>query len=113
MATDVDIMCKPSKKETSPERADKRPAVSASSEESKLNVMPVPSSSKQKWWRPDPVTGTWVPEGYEGQVTTSTDMMKSPSRITRIRSETSASLEDKRWWTSMEELPDMDRANPK
>lgn len=71
------------------------------------------SVKQQKWWRPDPKTGTWVPEGYEGQVTTSTDVTKAASRVMRIRSDTTASLEDKRWWTSMEELPDMDRANPK
>jgi hypothetical protein len=113
MATGADIMCGPSpKKEMRPERGDKRPRVSASPEEPKVNVMPVPSSN-QKWWRPDPVTGTWVPEGSEGQVTTSSNVMKSASRISRVRTETMASLEDKRWWTSMEELPDMERANPK
>jgi hypothetical protein len=76
-------------------------------------VKQAPQPTKQQWWRPDPETGIWVPEEYEGQVTTSTAATKSPSRITRVRSETTTSLEDKKWWTSMEELPDMDRADKK
>jgi len=91
------------------------PAVEVEGELLKVPVTPPqPGSSswtsKQKWWRPDPATGTWVPEGHEGQVTTSADATKSASRSLRFRSETSASVEDKRWLTSMEELPDMDRA---
>lgn len=117
LATGADIMCGTSpKKENSPEREDLQPTVSARPEEPKVAAMPAPDSSQQKWWRPDPVTGRWVPEGHEGhegQVTTSTHVMKSPPRLPRIRSEPAASPEDKRWWTSMEELPDMDRANPK
>lgn len=57
--------------------------------------------SKQ-WWMPDPETGDWVPEGTRG--------IKIPARQSHIRTQTTA-VEDKRWWTSMEELPDMDRGN--
>lgn len=67
-----------------------------------------PQPTKQQWWRPDPETGMWVPEEYEGQVTTSTS--NHTPRQSRVRTETPASLEEKRWWTSMEELPDMYRS---
>ncbi|XP_073390154.1 uncharacterized protein [Physcomitrium patens] len=123
MATGADIMCGSTKEqEKSSEPASEsritsldleelvnRPVVSVNPEKVHT-VDPTPSTKQVKWWRPDPVTGAWVPEGSEGGITTSTGTTKTHSRITRIRSETTASLEDKRWWTSMEELPDMDRA---
>lgn len=68
-------------------------------------VKELPRTPKQQWWKPDPETGFWVPDEYQGHVTS-----KSPATLpkARIRSETT-SIEDRRWWSSMEELPDMDR----
>ncbi|XP_002965861.2 uncharacterized protein LOC9634295 [Selaginella moellendorffii] len=64
-------------------------------------------AKKQQWWRPDPVTGTWIPEGHEGQIDT------VELREERLRSVPTASLEDRGWWSSLEDLPDRDEATPK
>ena len=68
-----------------------------------------PEPTKQQWWRPDPETGMWIPEDYEGRITTSTSN-NSPQQF-RLRRGTSASLDERRWWTSLDELPDMYRAS--
>jgi len=70
------------------------------------------SAAKPRWYRPDPVTGTWLPEAEsEGEETSVTKSVIPPALTARIRAESTDSTQDKRWWTSMEELPDMDRPN--
>jgi len=70
------------------------------------------SAAKPRWYRPDPVTGTWLPEAEsEGDETSVTKSVIPPALTARIRAESTDSTQDKRWWTSMEELPDMDRPN--
>eukprot|EP00249_Psilotum_nudum_P000449 c12084_g1_i1 orf=240-599(-) len=54
---------------------------------------------KQKWWRPDPITGVWAPEDVEGQIDT------AETRQERVRTVPTASLEEQAWWSSLEELP--------
>ncbi|GLJ43720.1 hypothetical protein SUGI_0910310 [Cryptomeria japonica] len=56
---------------------------------------------KPRWWKPDPVTGVWVPEESEGQI----DAVEMEAKY-RFRSEPTASLDERAWWSSMEEVPD-------
>ena len=53
------------------------------------------------WWRPDPVTGVWIPEGYKGQI----DAAELRDQI-RVRTIPTASLDERAWWSSIEEVPD-------
>ena len=64
----------------------------------------VASKGKPKtWWRPDPSTGVWVPGGdkEEGNAKTGNEEV-----TVRRRTIASASLEERAWWSSMEEIPD-------
>lgn len=71
-------------------------------------VKEAPPPTKQQWWKPDPATGVYVPEDYHGKVTTCTTKSRKVSKPI-IRSEETTAQIDRSWWTSMEELPDMDR----
>lgn len=71
-------------------------------------VKEAPPPTKQQWWMPDPATGVYVPEDYHGKVTTCTTKSRKVSKPI-IRSEETTARIDRSWWTSMEELPDMDR----
>ncbi|CAM6025572.1 unnamed protein product [Sphagnum balticum] len=71
-------------------------------------VKEAPPPTKQQWWKPDPATGVYVPEDYHGKVTTCTTKSRKVSKPI-IRSEETTARIDRSWWTSMEELPDMDR----
>lgn len=109
MATSTEILLSNSKnQERVAEQVDKRPTTRSYHAEKATKAPQY--AAKPRWYRPDPVTGAWLPETEsEGQVTSSTESVIAPSLITRVRAESTDSTEDKGWWTSMEELPDMDR----
>lgn len=112
VATSVEIVLSCSKNQE--ELVDKRPTIRSHNEESKARRAAPTSPPQPRWYRPDPVTGTWLPgaagaEGSQVTTTTNTESVIPPKLITRIRAESTDSTEDKTWWTSMEELPDMDR----
>eukprot|EP00271_Cylindrocystis_brebissonii_P015965 TRINITY_DN39067_c0_g1_i1.p1 TRINITY_DN39067_c0_g1~~TRINITY_DN39067_c0_g1_i1.p1 ORF type:complete len:147 (+),score=20.71 TRINITY_DN39067_c0_g1_i1:149-589(+) len=50
-----------------------------------------------KWWHPDPVSGMWVPEDKFGSISA---VELRPKRRPR------GSLDERGWWTSLEEMPD-------
>ena len=71
------------------------------------NVKEPPQPTNQQWYKPDPMTGFWVPEGYHGHVMATPEAARKSSLPTvHVRTE---SLLDKQWFENMEELPDMDR----
>ncbi|KAI5074401.1 hypothetical protein GOP47_0010362 [Adiantum capillus-veneris] len=53
------------------------------------------------WWRPDPTTGMWVPEDQEDG---SVKLTNVPQH--RVRTVPTASLDEKAYWNSLEEMPD-------
>ncbi|CAI5986207.1 unnamed protein product [Closterium sp. NIES-65] len=68
-----------------------------------------PSAKPRKiqCWKPDPVSGVWVPEDSFGYVESSTT--ETPQK--RKRSFLGASMDERAWWSSLEELPE-DRMQP-
>lgn len=58
------------------------------------------NTNKAKWWHPDPVSGVWVPEDKFGSVDS------AQLRKQRLRNWPRASMDEKAWWSSLEELPD-------
>lgn len=71
------------------------------------NVKEPPQPTNQQWYKPDPMTGFWVPEGYHGHVMATPEAARKSSLPTvHVRTESSL---DKQWFENMEELPDMDR----
>eukprot|EP00850_Spirogloea_muscicola_P020483 SM000217S06865 [mRNA] locus=s217:126960:127578:- [translate_table: standard] len=57
-------------------------------------------SRDSRWWKADPKTGCWVPEDqFEKEINTAQTVTQRP------RSIPTASLEDRGWWSSLEELP--------
>eukprot|EP01018_Ginkgo_biloba_P040204 Gb_13949 [translate_table: standard] len=59
------------------------------------------SGHKPRWWRPDPVTGVWIPEDSVGQIDTVELREQS-----RVRTEPTGSFDERAWWTSLEEVPE-------
>ncbi|GJP36922.1 hypothetical protein CLOM_g21383 [Closterium sp. NIES-68] len=62
---------------------------------------------KIQCWKPDPVSGVWVPEDSFGFVESATT--ETPQK--RKRSWLGASMDERAWWSSLEELPE-DRMQP-
>ncbi|MCO5605196.1 hypothetical protein L7F22_059376 [Adiantum nelumboides] len=53
------------------------------------------------WWRPDPSIGMWVPEDQEEGSVRPTNVPQQ-----RVRTVPTASLDEKAYWNSLEEMPD-------
>ncbi|KAH7431978.1 hypothetical protein KP509_07G002500 [Ceratopteris richardii] len=72
-----------------------------SNQESRPRRESATATGKQVWWRPDPTTGMWMPEDQEAGSLTPTRLP-----LQRIRSVSNASMDEKAYWNSLEEMPD-------
>ncbi|CAM6102927.1 unnamed protein product [Calypogeia fissa] len=67
-------------------------------------VRSAPGPSKEQWWYPDPYSGFYVPEDRFGKI--SKGVVEQKSTYSAKSKDKERDLSAKRWWISMEDLPD-------